>query len=94
LEDILGLVYRGILHVLYFIVRMLVVFMYELGIDIIGWYIGWPIVRIATFNQYPKEAVNENKKASKIAQFFVITTGFVVLVASGAILAHALGAFG
>ncbi|MBL4898708.1 MAG: hypothetical protein JKX76_03555 [Colwellia sp.] len=91
MDDIIEGAFKGLLRVLYFIVRAMVWLIWDLWVEIIGWYVGWPIVRVVTLNQFPSEGINEHSKASILTDFIVCIVGFISLVCLAAVLAHLIG---
>ena len=90
MEELIEGAFKGLLRLASLIIRALVWLVWELWIHIIGWYIGWPVLRVLTFNNFPTESINDHDQASGLTDFTVCLTGFVILVLLGTLLARLL----
>lgn len=91
MEDALEWSFKGIARVLAIAVRILVWFILELCVETVGWYVGWCVLRLLTFNCLPKEGINDYDRASFLLASVVCTAGLVFLVGVGTLLALYLG---
>ncbi len=87
MEEILEGAIKGILKLASLIVRSLVWLILELFFDVIGWYVGWPIIRVLTFGRYPAVKIQDHDQAPLFTQCVVAFTGLISLLALGAVLA-------
>lgn len=94
MEEVAEGIFKAFLRLASFIVRALVWLIWEMCYEIIAWYVGWPIVRLLTFGQYPREKINEHEAASNLTMFMVGTIGFVFLIVLGTVLAKLMQATG
>mgnify|MGYP001285689266 CR=1 FL=1 len=83
MDDVIEFVFKGILQFLGLIVRSLVFVAWEFCFERVGWYIGWPLLRLLTLNKYPKEDITSLDFTGQFTGNFVPVFGFIVLVLVG-----------
>ncbi|MBL4867706.1 MAG: hypothetical protein JKY67_15165 [Pseudomonadales bacterium] len=72
MEEIVFGVLKGLLNLASIVIRFLVWLIVDLWILVIGWYVGWPILRFFTLNIYPTESINDHERASDITGVIVV----------------------
>lgn len=72
------------------IIRALVWMIWELCFEVIGWYAGWPVCRLASFGRLPREGITEHAQASSLTSFTVSVVGLLSLIGVGAVIAQLL----
>jgi len=51
---------------------------WEYCLEIVLWYVGWPICRLASLGHLPKQALNQHEKATGISLFTVCLVGSTI----------------
>lgn len=73
------------------VIRSLIWLIYELGFEVLGWYVGWPICRVLSFGKYPQQLVNDREGASVLTTVIVSTVGFAALILLAMLVAKLVG---
>ena len=94
MEEVVEGIFKVFLRLASLVVRVLVWLIWEMCYEIIAWYVGWPIVRLLTFGQFPKESINEHEEASNVTVFIIGTIGFAFLILLGSVVAKLMQATG
>ena len=79
--------FRFVLRFVSMAVRGLVWVAYECCFEIIGWYIGWPVCKVLTLGNLPKENIHDFEQASGVTHFLVSLVGLLSLIGLAIILA-------
>ena len=87
MDDLLEELFKGLLRGASLIVRFLVWLLWGCCFEIIGWFVGWPVLRALTFNKFPTQKITEYEHAQNLTAFMVCMFGLAILVLIGAILA-------
>lgn len=63
MEDVVAEAGRPLFRLFYYIFRGLLWLAWDVSIEMIGWSIGWGVLRIITFGKYPQYQITEQEKA-------------------------------
>jgi hypothetical protein len=94
MDEIIEHLIKGVLKYTKYVVRILWYFAWDLCLHEIGWYVGWPIVKIITLGKYPTCRYSEDERASRMEAGIVYIVGFVFLIVAGALLTWVLLSMG
>lgn len=81
-EGVVRIAAKGILAA----VRFMIWFTWEVMCERVLWYIGWPVVRVVTLGNFPKQSITDSDSEAPLAFFLVAITGFVTLVFAAFVL--------
>jgi hypothetical protein len=84
-DNLLRLLVKG----LYLLVRLALWLVFELLVEVIAWWIGWCVCRVASLNAFPRERIGEYDRASRPVALAVCVAGMLALLVLGAALAWA-----
>ena len=77
---------RFLLNFVLVIFRLVKFVAWDLCFDRVGWYFGWPFLRIVTLGHFPQVSISEGDKVSLRCAIFVDLTGIGVVCSIIAIL--------
>jgi len=89
IETVVKVIGRGALGVFRFLV-FLIWASFEFTYEKIGWWLGWPVVRLATFGRYPSEGFLNDEKTKPLSLLFVGITGITYPIISVYLLVQSL----
>ena len=92
MEDIVEASFTQLLRGLNLVVRVLLWLVWELFTLTIGWYLGWPLARLATLGRWPRAGITDHRNATEGTQAVVILVGLAALFAVAVLLAKLLAA--
>lgn len=79
---------RPLAHAVLTVLRIVWWLTWELWLDAVTWYIGWPVCRALSFGRVPSVGIGERDEAGGFMEFVVHVVGAVVLVGTIALLAR------
>ncbi len=82
---------KSVLRLLSAVVRLLIWLIWEVFFEEVAWYVGWPVTRVLSFGQYPREGFGENDRASGLTHFIVSAIGVVSLAGLAMLLMQLTG---
>lgn len=88
MEELIEILLKGFIHTMGLLVRFLLFLAWDLLIEIVAWYVGWPICRLFTFGRYPEDKINAFDEASTQSQIIVCIVGFSFLLGLSAAIIH------
>ena len=91
MEELAEGIIKTIIRLFGVVVRSLIWLIWELCFWEIGWYIGWPICRLASFGYYPKEPINDQNYVNTLNGFIVSLIGLIALISVAATIAILVG---
>ncbi|WP_020408004.1 hypothetical protein [Hahella ganghwensis] len=91
MEDLAEGLLKGLLRLVGVVVRTLIWLIWELCLEVITWYVGWPVCRALSFNQYPKVSINDHDQASNFTVGVVSIAGLVTLFGTAIVIAKLVG---
>ena len=81
MDDLLEASLNGALRLASIVVRSIVWIVlqaWEYCFEIVLWYVGWPICRIASLGHFPKQTLKQHQKATGISLFTVCLIGSII----------------
>lgn len=91
MEEIAEGALKGLLRLASLVVRSLIWLIWELCFETIAWYVGWPICRLVSFGNFPRESINDHEQASTLINFVVSVVGLLWLFGAAVLLARLVG---
>lgn len=86
-DGLLKVIARGVLA----IVRVLIWISWEVLYERVAWYLGWPVARLVSLNQFPKESFTNEEGAHWLTQLIVVMIGIAYPIGLAFFLLHYLG---
>ena len=80
-------VLRGLLSLFRVAIDAMVWLIRDFCLEIIGWYVGWPVLRLLTLGFYPRVSIGDSQTAGWLDQWVVELVGVGVLLGLGLLLA-------
>ncbi len=80
MDDLLEGSLKGVLTLASMVARCLVwlvLQVWEYCLEIILWYMGWPICHLASFGHLPKQFLNQHQQATRTSLFTVCWVGAI-----------------
>lgn len=90
MEELAEGLFKVAIRALGIIIRALVWMIWELCFEVVGWYAGWLVCRVASFGRLPRESITEYEQASRFTGGVVCIVGLLSLVGIGAVIAQSL----
>ncbi len=91
MDDVPGLIFAPLLRLLYALLQGLLWLGWEVGVETIGWGIGWAFCRLCTLGQLPKEGLGEQEQCNPFSALAIELLGLLLLAAAVWLLATLLG---
>ena len=88
MEELAEGVFKGLLRLVSVVVRSLIWLIWEFCFEIVAWYVGWPICRVISVGNLPRESITEHEQASNWTSFIVSMVGLLSLVVAAVGLAR------
>lgn len=86
MEELAEGLFKVALRALGIIIRALVWMTWELCFEVVGWYAGWAVCRMASLGRLPREGITEYEKASRFTRGVVSLLGLLSLIGLGAVI--------
>ena len=83
-ESLFKVIGRGVMAV----IRLIVWLCWEFLFEKLAWYLGWPVARVLTLNQFPQVSIHDEENANVFTQAIVGIIGISYPVALGIYLAR------
>ena len=91
MEDFLDGPLRLLFRALGYLVRGLIWLVWEGCVEIVAWYVGWPVCRALSWGRYPSRPIHDYDNAGFAETFWVSSVGLITLVVLGWMLAVLAG---
>lgn len=91
MEEVAEGIFKIAAKVLLAVVRFLIWIAWEVMCETLLWYMGWPISRVITFGNSPKQGITNGENEEPLSYFLVALTGFATLLFMTYILVKYLG---
>ena len=82
---------KFIARIILTIVRIIIWFSWEVMCERFLWYLGWPVVKVVTLGNLPREGFNKMDRATPLVHFLVALVGLCYPLALAYILSGYLG---
>jgi hypothetical protein len=92
LEELAEGAVKSVLRLAGLLIRSLIWLIWECLFETIAWYVGWPICRVLSFNQYPKASITEHEQAGTLTNVLVSTVGLGALIFLAYVISQLTGA--
>lgn len=80
MEEVAEGIFKIAAKMLLAVVRFLIWFIWEVMCETLLWYMGWPISRVITFGNLPKQDITKGEDEEPLPFFVVAITGFATLL--------------
>ncbi|MGY0561176.1 hypothetical protein ACW7G2_10725 [Luteimonas sp. A277] len=71
--------------------RFVLWLLWEVLVQRVPWYVGWPLWRVVTLGRFPGAAIDEQDEAPGFEEVVVWVTGFLVILGLSWTLSRGLG---
>lgn len=88
IDDIPDFFLRPLWNLFLALMRALWFVIWELGVEGLGWWIGWPILRLITAGRFPKQGFAEQDDAPWRIALGVELLGLTILATAIAVVAY------
>ena len=93
IDDLDDGVFRGLLRLILWLLRVLWWLAWEVGVEGIGWSIGWVVCRMLTLGHYPRVGIGQQDALPWPEALLVEITGLAVLGGAVWVLETRFGIF-